>query len=314
MRSTERPTVPLPKRSALLGFPGVPWWGAVAVAVVCTAIGAAVDVPTPSSSMGDPFNWLYGIGCVLAALVVANTGLFTAAVQPSLVLFVSVPMAAWLFSPSEQVSGKGGVLFLAVPLISRFPWMAWVSGIVLAICVVRWGLWRLAQRRENVAAALAKTRSAKKPAERRASSAAPVRRHKSSPDLPARSAPSFPARKAGFADEPARRETVPAPRRRSEPPLERRLEPPLERRVAARANGGPARPRIDPRGLDPMLRHTPARGLPPLPSGARYRQDPAARSSSSSSSRGAKHALPPARIPAPPSDPRQTPRRRRYED
>jgi hypothetical protein len=294
VRSTERPEAPLPKRSALAGLPGVPWWGAVALAVGCTALGAAGDILTSAPSVTGAFNWLYAIGCVLAALVVANTGLFTAAVQPSLILFIAVPLTTWLISPGQQASNKAIVL-IALPLISRFPWMAWVSGVVLAICLVRWALWRLAERRERLVAARAKAKGAKQPAERRAApSVPPVRRHKGSPDVP--------ARKLGFVDGPESRDLPLSPRRRTELPP--------ERRTAARKSGGQARPRIDPRGLE-SLRHTPVRGLPPLPNGARYRQEPPTRNGSLSS-RSARHALPPARVPAPP-EPRQASRRRRYD-
>lgn len=293
---------PLPKRSVLAGLPGVPWWGAVVLAVGCTAIGASTDILTSAKSVGDPFNWLYAIGCVLAALLVANTGLFTAAVQPSLILFVSVPVTTWLLSPGQQASFKSMLLF-AVPLIGRFPWMAWVSGVVLAVCLVRWGIWRLAERREANAPAKAKRQNAKKPAERRTPSSVPPRRHRSSPALA-----------LGPADDAARKEN-----RDLSPSPRRRLEPPAERRAAARAKGGPARPRIDPRTLDrgpDPLRHTPSRGLPPLSSGARYRQDPAPARGGGAGSRGARHAaLPPSRLPSPHQDLRQPPpRRRRYED
>lgn len=294
VRSTERPEAPLPKRSALGGLPGVPWWGAVAIAVGCTALGAAGDILTSAPSVTGAFNWLYAIGCVLAALVVANAGLFTAAVQPSLILFVAVPLTTWLISPGQQASTKAVVL-IALPLISRFPWMAWVSGVVLAICLVRWALWRLAARRESVAARRAKTKATKPSGERRAaSSVAPPRRHKGSPDVP--------ARKPGFADRPEPRDLPLGPRRR--------IELPPERRTAARKISGQARPRIDPRGLE-SLRHAPVRDVPPLPNGARYRQEPPTRNGSSPS-RNARHVLPPARVPAPP-EPRQAPRRRRYD-
>ncbi|MGL6237048.1 MAG: DUF6542 domain-containing protein [Segniliparus sp.] len=307
MRSTARPVAPLPKRSALAGLPGVPWWGAVVLAVGCTAIGASTDILTSAKSVGDTFNWLYAIGCVLAALLVANTGLFTAAVQPSLILFVSVPVTTWILSPDQQASFKSMLLF-AVPLIGRFPWMAWVSGIALAICLVRWALWRLAERREANAPAQTKPKAAKKPVERRVPSSVPPRRHRSSPAAPVRA----------LAGEAPRRETGPVPRRRMEPPPEHRT---AEHRTApSRSSTGPVRPRIDPRsldrGLDP-LRHTPSRGLPPLPSGVRYRQEPATTRSGAAAARGAKHAaLPPARVPAP-QDLRQPPQRRRrfdYED
>ena len=84
------------------------------------------------------FAALYVIGCLIAILVVRQSGLFTAVVQPPMILFVSVPGAYYLFHGAKLNGLKDVVINCAYPLIERFPLMLVTSGAVLLIGLVRW--------------------------------------------------------------------------------------------------------------------------------------------------------------------------------
>ena len=125
------------RRSVHPNVPGVPWWGAVMIAVTATAIGFAFDAGG-GNELTHVFAALYAIGCVVAVLVVRQSGVFTAVVQPPMILFVGVPGAYFLFHGAE-VSGLKDVLINCVyPLVERFPLMLFTSGSVLLIGLGRW--------------------------------------------------------------------------------------------------------------------------------------------------------------------------------
>ena len=78
------------------------------------------------------------LGCIFAVLAVRQSGIFTAVIQPPLILFVAVPTAYFLFHGGQL----GGVKDLAIncgyPLIERFPLMFFTSAAVLLIGMGRW--------------------------------------------------------------------------------------------------------------------------------------------------------------------------------
>jgi hypothetical protein len=121
-------------------FPGLPWWGAVLVAVTGTAIGFAFDAGSSDRELTTVFSICYVLGCILAVLGVRQAGLFTAVIQPPLLLFASVPSAYFLFRGGQL----GGVKDLAInsgyPLVERFPLMFFTSAAVLLIGMARWYL------------------------------------------------------------------------------------------------------------------------------------------------------------------------------
>ena len=81
----------------------MPWWGAVLVAVGITAIRVALD--SGDNELGGVFGSLYALGCVLAVLAVRQSGIFTAIIQPPMILFATVPGAYFLFhGPSSPTS------------------------------------------------------------------------------------------------------------------------------------------------------------------------------------------------------------------
>ncbi|MCG5430848.1 hypothetical protein LV457_00850 [Mycobacterium sp. MYCO198283] len=127
-------------RSAHPNVTGVPWWGAVVIAVTAAAIGFAFDAGSETKELTAVFATLYAIGCVAAVLAVRQAALFTAVVQPPLLLFVLVPGAYFLFTGSEIAGVKDLAINCGYPLIERFPLMLAVSATVLVIGAVRWFL------------------------------------------------------------------------------------------------------------------------------------------------------------------------------
>ena len=117
--------------------PGVPWWAAVMVAITTTAIGFAFDAGG-GRDLTHVFAALYMIGCVAAVLMVRQSAIFTAVVQPPMILFVSVPGAYFLFHGAKLGGFKDVVINCVYPLIERFPLMVLTSGGVLLIGLVRW--------------------------------------------------------------------------------------------------------------------------------------------------------------------------------
>jgi len=69
----------------------VPWWVALLIAVTATAIGYGIDAGSGHKELTGIFVGLYIAGCVIAVLAVRQEGLFTAVIQPPLILFCAVP-------------------------------------------------------------------------------------------------------------------------------------------------------------------------------------------------------------------------------
>lgn len=116
---------------------------------------------------------MYVIGCVLAVLLVRSRSLFTAAVQPPLILFLVVPLAYHYLTDSSATM-QAIALNDAVPLINRFPLMATATGAVLFIAAIRFGLHRAQSSRARAGSSRAGRGSASR------SNAATARRAKKS--------------------------------------------------------------------------------------------------------------------------------------
>jgi hypothetical protein len=124
-------------RSIVPNIPGVPWWAAVLLAVTGTAAGFAFDAGS-GKELTTVFSALYVAGCVAAVLAVRQSGIFTAVIQPPLVLFCAVPGAYWLFHGAKFTGLKDLLINCGYPLIERFPLMLFTSAGVLAIGTIRW--------------------------------------------------------------------------------------------------------------------------------------------------------------------------------
>jgi hypothetical protein len=126
----------LADRSILPSVPGVHAGIAVLIATVCTFLGVAVDA-TRGADLTRLFSVAYVRGCVLAVLLVRQRGLFTAAVQPPLLLFVAVPVAYQYMTKGGGSGLKDLMINDALPLVNRFPLMATATAAVLLIAGLR---------------------------------------------------------------------------------------------------------------------------------------------------------------------------------
>ncbi len=120
--------------------PGVPSWGAVLIAITFSAIGFAFDAGSGGKELTSVFAGAYVVGCIVAVLAVRQSGVFTAVIQPPLILFLTVPGAYFLFHGGAVDGLKDLAINCGYPLIERFPLMFFTSAIVLLIGLVRWYL------------------------------------------------------------------------------------------------------------------------------------------------------------------------------
>lgn len=123
-------------RSIVPSIPGVPWWAAVLIAVGATALGYAFDAG--HKELTHTFAGLYIAGCVAAVLAVRQAAVFTAVIQPPLILFCAVPGAYWLFHGGKVDKFKDLLINCGYPLIERFPLMLGTAGVILLIGLFRW--------------------------------------------------------------------------------------------------------------------------------------------------------------------------------
>jgi len=123
-------------RSIIPNIPGVPWWGAVLIATTATLVGYLIDAG--HKELTHSFAGLYIAGCVAAMLAVRQSGIFTAIIQPPLILFCAVPGAYWLFHGGKVDKFKDLLINCGYPLIERFPLMLGTAGGVLLIGLARW--------------------------------------------------------------------------------------------------------------------------------------------------------------------------------
>lgn len=108
------------------------------LAVTATAIGFAFDAGSGDRELSSVFAICYSLGCLLAVLTVQQAGLFTAVIQPPLILFVAVPGSYFLFHGGQIQGVKDLAINCGYPLIERFPLMLFLSAAVLLIGLGRW--------------------------------------------------------------------------------------------------------------------------------------------------------------------------------
>ncbi|MCV7331880.1 DUF6542 domain-containing protein [Mycobacterium cookii] len=140
-----RSAVTADHRSIVPSVPGLPWWAAVVIAVTGAAVGFAFDAGS-GKELTSVFSGLYVVGCLAAVLAVRQAGIFTAVIQPPLILFCAVPGAYFLFHGAKFTGIKDLLINCGYPLIERFPLMLFTSAAVLLIGLVRWGLDRVVHR------------------------------------------------------------------------------------------------------------------------------------------------------------------------
>lgn len=124
---SSRPT--LANASAIRTVAGIPSWGAVLVALVLTALGATVDgLATGTPSWGFRIGFVAGVA--LAALLVRRASIFTALVQPPLVMVVVIFVALRLMA-SERMT------ITLIKVVNTFPTMVVGTAVAVVLCVVR---------------------------------------------------------------------------------------------------------------------------------------------------------------------------------
>ncbi|GAA1461561.1 hypothetical protein GCM10009619_32170 [Williamsia maris] len=213
---------------------GVPWWGAVLVALVPTVIGAVID-GSGQSELATTFRVLYFIGCVAAVLLVRRRSLFTAVTQPPLIAFGVAVITFYLVKPGAEGGLKDLIINVLLPIAKLFPLMAWTFVVVLLLGLGRWFLTRsLAEK------------APKRAASRRADRPTATTRARSTRSETANTGARSGARTAGArrddgADAPSRSRRREAPtayaadgvgrasRRSADEPT--RVQPPARRRV-----------------------------------------------------------------------------------
>lgn len=107
------------------------------IAVAATVFGVAIEAGTGHRELGMIFAVCYALGCIGAVLAVRQSAIFTAVIQPPLLLFVAVPLAYFLFHGEELSGLKGFLITCGYPLIERFPLMLFTAATVLAIGLAR---------------------------------------------------------------------------------------------------------------------------------------------------------------------------------
>ena len=128
---------PMADRSVLPTVLGVPPIAAVGLAAALTAIGVLVDL-TRIGNLGTVFTICHISGCVLAVIWVRRNGLFGPMVQPPLLVAAAVPVVVLLAgSPRPGQGVAEQLLVIGAPLVNAFPVMAWATGIVLVLGLLR---------------------------------------------------------------------------------------------------------------------------------------------------------------------------------
>jgi hypothetical protein len=111
----------------------------VVLGVTGCAVGFAFDAGS-GKDLTIVFSALYVAGCAAAVLAVRQAAIFTAVIQPPLILFCAVPGAYFLFHGAKFTGVKDLVINCGYPLIERFPLMLFTSAGVLLVGVIRWYL------------------------------------------------------------------------------------------------------------------------------------------------------------------------------
>ncbi len=283
-----------------------------------TLAGIGIEAGLGHQELGSLFAICYSLGCVLAVLAVRQSGVFTAVIQPPLLLFVAVPLAYYLFHNSAFSGLKEIAITCGYPLIERFPLMLFTTSAVLLIGLVRWYL--AMSRPAGRAAAAQAPRSDGLFAGLSTKLSSAFAGNGSVDERPGQRA----ARPRHVADRP---EGGKRPRKPQERTSHRSRRPRPAGESAPRQRRDPTRRRDTERGAEPPRRGSgesrdPRRGSPAPRREPRDRREPyplprtarGSRYEPYESSRGyqSQQAYPPSPgyPPYPPQDPRQAPRRK----
>jgi Domain of unknown function (DUF6542) len=270
-------------RSAHPSIPGVPWWGAVLLAVTATAVGFAYDAGSGAKELSMVFGASYVVGCIFAVLAVRQSGIFTAVIQPPLILFVAVPTAYFLFHGGQITGVKDTLINFGYPLIERFPVMFFTSAGALLIGMGRW-YYGMSTRRATTRSTATDSTSGSltskvsslltpEPAEDDADAdAAETPRHKHTIERPSRATKATTA-KTPRTGRPTKR-TSPSRSRHTRPPETEIIEPVVDRPRRPRSTRQTEQPPVPP--AEPRRRkrtsstREPRKSVPPADRRASY--------------------------------------------
>jgi hypothetical protein len=258
----------------------------VLLAVTMTAVGFAFDAGSGDKDLSMVFAAAYALGCIFAVLAVRQSGIFTAVIQPPLILFVAVPTSYFLFHGAQFTGIKDTLINFGYPLIERFPLMFFTSAAVLLIGMARW-YYGMSSRRGAARSTAKETTSssrvssvtskmsslltggAAESAEDTVDTAEPGRKHTiDRPSRPAKSAKSAAARSGRTT-----KRAAPSRSRHARPPETEIIEPVAERprrprtpRQSEQSPVPPAEPRRRPR----TSTREPRKAVPPADRRASY--------------------------------------------
>jgi hypothetical protein len=237
----------------------------VIIAVTHTAVGFAFDAGS-DKELTNVFSALYAAGCVAAVLAVRQSGVFTAVIQPPLILFCAVPGAYFLFHGAKFTGLRDLLINCGYPLIERFPLMLLTSAGVLLIGMIRWYLGTAMrpatadadssdERRGGLAAKLASVFSRDSAADNAADKSGKPRSQRAH-------AVERSAKSAKAADRRAARRPATSRSRHTRPPLDEAPDPTRRRRpTRTRDSDVPEPPRRGRLPNDPDLRGRPPREI-----------------------------------------------------
>jgi hypothetical protein len=264
----------------------------VVVAVTGCAAGFAFDAGS-GKDLTIVFSALYVAGCVAAVLAVRQAGIFTAVIQPPLILFCAVPAAYFLFHGAKFTGVKDLVINCGYPLIERFPLMLLTSAGVLLVGLVRWYLGRSGSSEADVVEAADAVNSGAGLPGLVAKLTALFNRDSAESETPNKAA--RPRQRREHAVERSRRSTVAERRaggrpatssrtRRPRPPIDDAAVPPRDRTGRRRPtrefdDSEPPRRSSSRQPRDPDLRGRPPREIRRDPHARRGRPTPTSRSS-----------------------------------
>ena len=130
MTTTSAPRLAIADASVVTSFRGWPSWAVILLAVVLTLAGTAIDGFT-SGVLAWGLRIGFYIGVIGAALIVRRASIFTAMVQPPLVLVFGIIVGGMLFTNS------GGLYSTALKIISTFPTMAIGTAAAILLGLIR---------------------------------------------------------------------------------------------------------------------------------------------------------------------------------
>ena len=116
--------------SVLPSVRGLPSWAVILIALALTLGGTAVDGAT-TGTLAWGLRIGFYLGVILAALLVRRGSIFTAMVQPPLVLVFGLVVGGMLFTNSS------GLYSTALKIIGTFPTMAIGTAAAVLIGLIR---------------------------------------------------------------------------------------------------------------------------------------------------------------------------------